>query len=435
MSTNEIIGVIGVVVMLVLLLLRVPISFTFFIVGFVGLWLTKSFTAAINAVGTTPFQTMQQSGWTVVPLFVLMGFLTQYSGFASGFFEGVRRWVGHFRGGLLYSIIVANTAFGACCGSTTAAIVTFQSICLPETRKYQYDDKITLGCIASTSVLSALVPPSLLFVIYAMLTSTSVLNLFMAGMIPGILLAILFGVVVFIWTRFNPEIAPPIKKATMKERIQGTPGMAGIMLLFIAIILGMYFGIVTPSEAGGAGCVIILVMSLIKRTMTFSNFKHALRDTVSTVCMIGMLVMGANVFNVFLSITGVPQLVASILTGLTDSSIGVMLIVVALYIVLGCFLDVTAAVILTLPMFYPAITAAGWDPIHFGVIIVFVLVIGGISPPFGMSVFTLAGASKVPAGKIFRGVWPFLLALVVCTLIIIFVRDLSLWLPSTMYGT
>ena len=435
MNANEIIGVIGVIVMLILLLHRVPISFTFFIVGFVGIWVTKSLTAAINTVGTTPFQTMQQSGWTVVPLFVLMGFLTQYSGFASGFFEGVRRWIGHFKGGLLYSIIVANTAFGACCGSTTAAIVTFQSICLPETRKYNYDDKITLGCIASTSVLSALVPPSLLFVIYAMLTSTSVLNLFMAGLLPGILLAILFGVVVFIWTRFNPSIAPSIKKATMKERLQGTPGMAGIMLLFIAIILGMYFGIVTPSEAGGAGCVVIFLMSLIKRTMTFAKLKNALMDTVTTVCMIGMLVVGANVFNVFLSITGVPQLVASVLTGLTDSSIGVMMIVVVLYVILGCFLDVTAAVILTLPMFYPAITAAGWDPIHFGVIIVFVLVIGGISPPFGMSVFTLAGASKVASGKIFRGVIPFLAAMLICTLIVIFIPELSVWLPSTMYGS
>ena len=221
----------------------------------------------------------------------------------------------------------------------------------------------------------------------------------------------------------------------MKERLQGTPGMAGIMLLFIAIILGMYFGIVTPSEAGGAGCVVIFLMSLIKRTMTFAKLKNALMDTVTTVCMIGMLVVGANVFNVFLSITGVPQLVASVLTGLTDSSIGVMMIVVVLYVILGCFLDVTAAVILTLPMFYPAITAAGWDPIHFGVIIVFVLVIGGISPPFGMSVFTLAGASKVASGKIFRGVIPFLAAMLICTLIVIFIPELSVWLPSTMYGS
>lgn len=428
----EIIGIIGVIVMLILLLHRVPISFTFFIVGFFGLWITKNFNAAINAVGTTPFQTMQQSGWTVVPLFVLMGFLTQYSGFASGFFEGVRRWLGHFRGGLLYSLVVANTAFGACCGSTTAAIVTFQSIALPETRKYHYDDKITLGCIATTSVLSALVPPSLLFVIYAMLTSNSVLNLFMAGLIPGIVLAVAFGVVVFIWTRINPNIAPSIPKATMKERLQGTPGMAGITLLFLAIIIGMYFGIVTPSEAGGAGCVVILVMALIRRKMTLKNFKQALLDTVTTVCMIGMLVMGANVFNVFLSITGVPQMVASALTSITTSPVGIMLIVVALYIVLGCFLDVTAAVILTLPMFYPAIVGAGWDPIHFGVIIVFVLVIGGVTPPFGMSVFTLSGASKVPASKIFRGVLPFLAALIICTILVIFVPGLSTWLPSTM---
>jgi tripartite ATP-independent transporter DctM subunit len=426
------IGILGIVVLLLLIMLRVPIAFTFFAVGFVGTWIVKGINPAINVLGTSPFQTLQQTGWTVIPLFVCMGALTQYTGIASEFFEGVKRWIGHFRGGLLYSIIMANTAFGACCGAIIAAVVTFSSISLPETRKAKYSDTITLGCIVTSGVLSALVPPSLLFVIYAMLTQNSVLDLFMAGIIPGFLLAVLYGITTFILTRINPSLAPATPKTSWAERIKGLPLLLSISFLFVFMIGGMYVGMFTPTEAGGMGALIVLLIAAIKRKLSWSAIKQSSLETVSVVVMIGMLIIGANIFNVFLAITGVPQAIASFLTSISTSPWSIMIIVLTVYIIIGFFLDVTAAVILTLPMFYPALVSAGWNPIHIGVLIVFTIIIGGITPPFGMTVFALSGTTKIPAAQIFRGALPYLGALFACIILILIFPELSLWIPSSM---
>jgi C4-dicarboxylate transporter, DctM subunit len=428
-------GFIGLIVFFVIMFLGVPISFSFIAVGVFGVMWVKGLGPGLSLIATNPFQTMTMYAWTCVPLFVFMGYLAQHTGIAEEFYEGVRRWVGQFRGGLAHAIIVANTGFGACTGDSIGAAVTFCTVSLPEMRKYKYQDNLTLGCVAASASLSQLIPPSLSFIVYGVLTQNSIGRLFMAGVFPGLVLAFLFLFVVFIWVRVIPLAGPAGPKTTWKEKIGAAPGMWSIILIFVVILGGLYLGIFTPTEAGGAGAAVVFLIAILRRKLTWKGLKTAGLGAGSTVAMVAFLLIGAMVFNTFLAITGVPQAIAKSVVSVTQSPLILMLIVIVIYFILGCFLDILAIVILTVPIFYPILMHAGWDPILTGVIIVVMMMLGSLTPPFGINVYAIRGVVKdVPLFKIFSGTIPFIGAFVVLVVLLLVFPQIATFLPGVMMG-
>lgn len=428
-------GFLGLIAFFLLMFLGVPISFSFIGIGVVGVMVVKGIAPGLNIIATNPFQTMTMYAWTCVPLFVLMGYLSQFTGIAEEFYDGVRKWVGHIRGGLAHAIIIANAGFGACTGDSIGAAVTFVTISLPEMRKYKYSDYLTFGCVAVGASLSQLIPPSISFIIYGVLTQNSIGKLFMAGIFPGILLTVLLSTIVYILIKINPDAGPAGPKTTWAEKIKAAPGMWSIILIYLVILGGLYLGIFTPTEAGAAGALVVLLIGLFRRKLTWQGLKQAGLNAGTTVAMVAFLLIGAMVFNTFLAITGVPQAIANFVANLEVSHAVLMTIIILIYIVLGSFLDILSIVILTIPIFYPIIIKIGFDPITFGVVIVLLMMIGSLSPPFGINVYAMKGAVKdVELFSIFRGTMPFLTAFIIMLLIVLMYPPLTLYLPSVMLG-
>lgn len=428
-----IIGLIGLVVVFVLLFLRMPIALAFLSTGFFGLWFLKGSGAALNILGTVPFTTASMYVWTTVPLFVFMGYLAEQTKIAEEFYEGVRRWVGHFRGGLATTVIIGNTAFGACTGDSISASVTFLTVSLPEMRKYGYADTLTLGSIASGSILAVLIPPSLPFIIVGALTETSIGKLFIAGIFPGLLLTLLYIVTIYILCLRNPLIGPPGPKTNFREKMGGALGMWSLIVVFAVIIGGLYLGVFSPTEAGAAGAFVVLILGLARRKLNWQLFKRALQSTGETVPLIGLLVVGTMVFNRFLVMSGGTVAIAKFLSGITESPVVFLLIIVVVYLVLGCFIDALSLTLLSVPILFPVVVQLGINPIQFAVVFVIITALGTLTPPFGIVVFAMSGAAKdVPLYTIFRGVMPFVIAVLVLNILVVFFPQISVWLPSMM---
>ncbi len=429
------IGIIGIVIAILLMFFRMPIGFAFGIVGFFGIAYMKGFEPALSAVGTVPYATMTLYIWTVVPLFVFMGYIAQFTRIAEEFFDGVRRWVGHRPGGLASAVILGNTGFGAVSGDLISACVTFTSLSLPELRKYGYADSLTLGAVAGGSLLAILIPPSLGFIIYGGLTTISIGKLFIAGILPGLLFTLLYVLLVDFMCRRNPALGPPGPSTTFREKMGAGAGMWAIILVFVLIIGGIYMGFFTPTEAGAFGAFIVTAMGLIRRRLSWQGFKSALTETGLTWGMVAFLLIGVYVFNLFLVTTGLPFTLARVMTEVSQSAIGTLFAITVVYFVLGMFMDALAVVVLTVPILYPVILALGIDPVQFGVLVVIMMGVGAVSPPYGVVLFAINGVAKdVPIQTIFRGAWPFVAAMMVGAVIVILVPQFSTLLPGLMEG-
>jgi len=427
------IGIIGVVICFLLIFLRMPVALAFALSGFLGIWVVRGSGAAFNTIGTVPYTTASMYVWTVVPLFVFMGFLALHSGLAEEFYNGVRRWIGHFRGGLALAVIVGNTGFGACTGDPVSAAITFTAMSLPEMRKFKYNDKLTLGSVSAGSLLAGLIPPSMGFIIYGAITETSIGQLFIAGIFPGLILAMLYLAVVYFMCRRNPQMGPPGPRATWSERWRAGTGMWSLITVFVVIIGGIFAGLFTPTEAGAAGAFTVLVLALARSRLSWQSFKTVLRDSGVTIGMVGFLLIGTLTFNTFLVVTGVPASIATFVGGITDSPIGIIWIIIATCFILGMFIDPLSLLLIMAPILYPIAVNAGIDPIHFGVILSMILMTGGLTPPFGIIVYAVSGTIKdVPLFDIFKGVAPFLIAMMVCVALVVFIPQISLFLPGLM---
>jgi tripartite ATP-independent transporter DctM subunit len=426
-------GIIGVAFCFLLIFLRMPVAFAFGLSGFLGIWVVRGLGPALNTIGTVPYTTASMYVWTVVPLFVFMGFLALHSGLAQEFYSGVRRWVGHFRGGLALAVIVGNTGFGACTGDSVSAAITFTAMSLPEMRKFGYSDRLTLGSVSAGSLLAGLIPPSMGFIIYGAITETSIGQLFIAGIFPGLILAAFYIAVIYFWCRRNPQLGPPAPRATWSERWRGGIGMWSLLVVFVVIIGGIFAGLFTPTEAGAAGAFVILVIALARRRLNWQSFKAAFRDSAVTIGMVGFLLIGTLTFNTFLVVTGVPATIATFISGITGSAIGTVWIVIATCFILGMFIDPLSLLLIMAPILYPVAINAGIDPIHFGVILSMILMTGGLTPPFGIIVYAVSGTVKdVPLFDIFKGVAPFLIAMMVSITLVVFIPQISLFLPDLM---
>lgn len=434
MSETEI-GIIGLVTLFALLAIRMPVATSMIIVGFIGTWVLNGAPAALTTLSGETFAIATFFNLSVIPLFVLMGNLAGVSGMSRDLYDAAYSWVGHWRGGLASSTIVGCAGFAALSGSSLASAVTMGRVSLPEMRRFNYDDRLATGCIAAGGTLGILIPPSTGFVIYAILTEESIGRLFMAGVLPGLMLTALFVLTIYVMTRLRPSLGPAGPVFSLRERLLALRRATPIVGIIVVTIGGIYGGVFTPVEAAGIGAFLALAVALVRRSLDLRQFKQVLLQTMRTTATSFLILIGAHIFIPFMALSGIPRDLAGFLVGLNMSDLGILVVILVAYIVLGTFLEGFAILVLTLPIVFPLIVELGFSPIWFGVVMVIVLEMGLISPPVGVNVFVVKGiADDVPMRHIFIGILPFWLAMIVALAILVAVPDIALILPNTMFN-
>jgi len=433
--SSEVVGILGIGLLFLLLALRMYIGIAMALVGFLGLCFLVGVPAGINILGITPLAEGSSYTLSVIPLFVLMGQFAFLSGISADIYRSVYAWMGHFRGGLAMATIVACSGFAAVCGSSLATGATMGMVAIPEMKKYQYDSRLATGCVAAGGTLGILIPPSIGFVLYGILTEQSIGKLFMAGFLPGFMLAALFILVIYVQCRITPAMGPCGPKTSWKLRIKSLGDTWGMLLLFFIVMGGIYLGVFTPTEAAGVGAFGAFVFVLLKGKLKFSALLQSLMDTGKTTAMIFLIIIGANIFSSFLGLTKLPMQLADFTANLALPRTLILAAIIFVYVALGCVMDCYAIMILTVPILFPVIEALKYDPIWFGVLMVIVLEVGLITPPVGLNVFVLKGAaSDVPLTTIFRGIWPFLIAAFLAIVLITAFPQIATFLPDQMWG-
>jgi tripartite ATP-independent transporter DctM subunit len=435
MSRSDLIGLVGIVALLMLLALRMPIGLAMMLVGFVGLIVLNGPGPALLTLGTHTYSLAANYDLAVIPLFVLMGNLATLSGMGRSLYRAANAWIGHWRGGLASATILSCAGFAALSGSSVASAATMGKVCLPEMERYRYDPRLSTGTIAAGGTLGILIPPSTAFVIYAILTEQSIGRLFIAGVLPGLLLTALFVVTISLVTRWREEFGPAAARVAGVERIAALRGAAPMFTTVALTIGGIYLGVFTTAEAAAVGAFFTLAHALWSRALTWSGFGQVMLDTGRTTAMVFLILIGAEILGPFLALSGLPASVAGALTELPLPPLAIITAMLCLYVILGMFLEGFAMLVLTLPIVYPVVTGLGYDPIWFGVVMVIVLEMGLISPPVGINVFVVKGlAPHVPMGQIFAGILPFWVAMGVCLALLLAFPQIALILPGTMFN-
>ncbi len=429
------IGTAGLAAFFLLMALRMPIAMCMLIVGFAGIALINGPAAALATLSGETFELAGYIDLAVIPLFVFMGNMAATSGMSRDLYDAAYAWVGHRRGGLAATTIVGCAGFAALSGSSFASAVTMGRVALPEMKRHHYDDSLATGCVAAGGTLGYLIPPSSGFVIYAVLTEQSIARLFIAGIIPGLLLTGLFLLTIALWTRLYPAAGPAGTVSDQARRWASLRRTSVFALVVLVTIGGIYGGIMTPEEAAGVGAFLTLLVALLRRSLDRARLEAAILHTLRTTSLTFMILIGAHVFIPFMALSTIPGKLATLVTGLPLGPGGILFVVLAAYVVLGTFLEGIAMLVLTLPVVFPVMLQLGYDPIWFGVMIVIVLEMGLISPPVGVNVFVVKGvAGEVPLGTIFRGIWPFWFAMLLCLAILALFPQLALLLPQAMLG-
>ena len=429
----ELAGVISVILLIALLFVGMPIGATMAFLALMGLAYVAGLAPAFNSMGSSPFRTAASYDLSIVPLFVLMGGYCFYSGLSKDLFNTAYRWIGHFPGGLAMATIGACAGFAAVCGSSVATVATIGMVALPEMKKYKYDPGLAAGCIAVGGGLGILIPPSVVMVIYGILTEQSIGKLFLAGFVPGVLQAVLYMLTIYVLCKRNPALGQPGPHFNLKEKLVSLKGTWGVLVLFIVVIGGIYLGILTPTEAAGVGAFGAFLFVLGRRKLTWKNFRSSLMETSETTAMAFIILIGAIILGYFLAITRLPDSLSVFVSGLQFSPYVIMGLIILLYFLLGTVMSSMAMIVLTVPIFFPVVTALGFDPIWFGIIIVTVVEVGQITPPVGINVFVIHGVAKdIPMYAIFRGITPFIVTDVVFIVLITVFPQIVLFLPSLM---
>lgn len=430
----ELIGTIGVILLLILVLLRVPVGFSLLLIGFGGYLFLANQKAALAQLGLSPFMTASSYSLSVMPMFILMGMFLSYSGLGRDLFRAADAWVGHIRGGLAMATIVACAIFSSISGSVNATTATVAKVTLPEMKKYNYRDSLATACVAAGGTLGILIPPSTILILYGVLTMEPIGPLLLGGLIPGILMAFIFMITIYIQVRRNPEIAPARKEIiATSEKLKSLGNVWPFLLIFLLSIGGIYFGIFTPTEAGGIGAIGAFIFTLLTKRLDREQLINSLDETVRITAMIFIILIGATLFSQFLAMTKVPMLLASYAVNLNVSPYVILFLILIMFFVLGFFLEGIAILVLTLPVVYPMIIELGFDGIWFAIMMVMLLNMGLITPPVGISVFVISGVAKdIPIQTIFRGVIPMLMAMIVFTIILVIFPEIVTFLPSLM---
>jgi C4-dicarboxylate transporter DctM subunit len=427
------IGLIGIGCMFLMMALRVPIAFSMASVGFVGFIYLSSMKSALSIMAIEPFSTSASYALSTLPMFVLMGQVAFHAGISERLYDTAYKWLGNLPGGLAMATVGACAGFAAICGSTLATAATMGTVALPEMKRHKYASSLSTGCIAAGGTLGILIPPSGIMIIYGVLTEQSISQLFIAGIIPGIILALLFMITIYIRVKFSPEMGPPAPPVSMKEKITSLGGTGPVLALFLLVMGGLYGGIFTANEAAGIGAAGAIVIGVSRRKLPWVNFTAALTETMRTTAMILIIIISAHILMRFLSLTTLPDYLSEFVGGLNVPPVTVIIVIFAIYIVLGCIMDSMAMLLITIPIFFPLILTLGYDPVWFGVFLVIVMELAAITPPIGINVYVIHGVAKdVPMSTIFKGIVPFIFPMIICAVILILYPQTALFLPGTM---
>ena len=424
-------GLIGIGLLVVLFMLRMPVAFAMALVGFVGFAYLSGPEPALSLLAQDIYHTFSSYPLSVIPMFILMGTFAFASGISQRLFKTTYAWIGHRRGGLTIATVFACAGFGAICGSSTATAATMGKISLPEMKKYNYDDALATGTVAAAGTLGILIPPSTVLIVYGILTEQSIGKLFVAGVLPGILLSIFFAATVVFLCWRNPAIGPPGVPTSWKEKLRAITGIIEAVILFILAIGGLFGGLFSPTQAGAIGAGGALIIGLARRQLSLQSFFEAGKEALRTSCMVIFIITGAIVFGHFMAVSRIPFVLAEWLGGLPIHPMAVMAVIIFIYFIGGFFMDAMGLIVVTVPIFFPIVLKLGFDPIWFGVIIVLVGEMGVITPPVGVNVFVIKGiAPDIPLETIFKGIFPFLVALIIATFILAIFPQIATFLPS-----
>ena len=428
-----IVGVLGIVALFAALLIGMPIGFALALVGFLGVSYLTSMSVALPILVMALYGTVTTYAFTVIPLFIIMGEFAAISGLSQKVYEAADKWLRRLPGGLGLGTIGGCAGFAAICGSSVATAATMGRVALPEMRRYNYDVRLATGSIAAGGTLGFLIPPSVGLVVYGILTEQSIGKLLISGFLPGFLLAMAYMAVVVLWVKLNPGLAPASpREVGWKEKLLMLGNVWELVVVFILIMGGIYLGFFTPTEAGAVGAAILFFATLIKRKLNWSNLSVALKGTTRISVMLFVILAGAHMFTIFLALSGIPMATAAWLGGLEVSRYVILAVMLILYLVLGCFLDAVAMMVLTLPVIFPTVLALGFDPIWFGVIAVLMMNAGLITPPLGLNLFVIAEIAQQPTETVFRGAMRFLVAILVVVVIVTVFPQIALFLPGLM---
>lgn len=429
------IGIIGIVILVILLLSGLHIGFAMMLVGFLGYVAVVSFTGGMGMLKSVPFAQGSNYNLCVIPLFVLMGQFCFASGLSDDLFDMCNKVFGRVKGGLSVATIVASALFAAICGSSAAASATMGVVCYPQMKRYNYDSGLATGCVAAGGTLGVLIPPSVGFILYGISAEVSIGKLFAAGILPGILLTLAYIVTITIICKKNPAAGPQGGKFSTKEKLESLVKVIPVLILFVIVIGGIFAGIFTANEGGAIGAFGGLLILCIRKWGKWKEFYTAFKEGMKTAAMIFLIQTGAYVFGYFLSVTMIPTTLATTIGKLNVAPVVILLLILLLYAILGCILDALSMIVLLVPIFMPIVSALGFDLVWFGVLMVMVMEMGQITPPVGINAFIIAGIAKdVPLSRVFRGLVPFICALVVAILIVVFVPQISLLIPTAIYG-
>jgi C4-dicarboxylate transporter, DctM subunit len=440
--SREMIGLISIIILIVLLFARLPVAFVMLVVGMGGILYIKTPSAMFLTSAITVYDTFANYFLVVVPLFTWMGYIGFHSGISAHLYDAAYKLVGSLKGGLAMATTMACAAFGAICGSTTATAGTFAALALPEMKKRGYDPGLAGANVAASGILGVLIPPSVIFIVYCSITGENVGKMFVAGILPGLLLMVLFMVGTYLVVARKPEMAPAGALFPWKDRLKAVAtGGIEVIIIFVAVI-GLLVGkdiwpgfpiSITGTEAGSMGAFATLLVVLARRSLTWKGFVNSLKDTVRTATMVMFLVAAAAIFGVFLGLTGLPAIVADWVVGLPLPPYATMIGILLILMAMGCVIDALAMILLTIPIFYPAALALGFDPIWFGVIMTLALGMGVLTPPVGANVYVVYAVDKeTPVMDIFKNIWPYLIAIWVCVGLLLVFPRIALFLPGLM---
>lgn len=429
----QIIGIIGIVFLFLLLILGMPIGFSLAFVGFWGIASVTDIHVALPTLIRSFYGTFTTYSFTVIPLFVLMGELATVSGLSEGIYKVADKWLRWLPGGLGIATIGACSGFAAICGSSVATAATLGKVALPEMEKYNYDTRLATGSVAAGGTLGFLIPPSIGFVVYGILTEQSIGKLLVSGFFPGFLLAAAYGVIIIVWALSNPEAAPSNpEKVPLAEKLRELKSIWELIVVFFLVMGGIYLGFFTPTEAGAIGAFFLFVVTLMRKRLNRAALIEALTSTTRVSVMIFMILAGAYMFTYFMALTMIPMKLSVYLSGLSLSKYAILAVILIAFLILGCFLDATSMMVLTLPVIFPTILELGFNPIWFGVISVLMMEAGLITPPLGLNIFVIAGVADVPMETVFKGAIFFLLAIFAVVLLITIFPQIALFLPGIM---
>jgi C4-dicarboxylate transporter, DctM subunit len=424
-------ALIGFALLLLLLAGSMPVGFVMAAVGMAGFALMVSPQAAFSMATIDLYATFSDYNLTTIPLFILMGQVAFHTGISRGLFDAAYHWLGRLPGGLAMSTVGASSAFGAICGSGPATSATIASVALPEMRRYKYDMQLATGCVAAGGGIGMLIPPSIVFIVYAILTEQSIGKLFIAGIVPGVMITLLFCLVIYVQCKRNPLLGPAGPASSWRRKFASLNGIWETLALFALVMGGMFRGFFTATEAAAIGAGGSLAIALVKRQLTWQKLRQCLIESIRTSCMVMVIVAGAIIFGRFLAVTQVPTNLAAWLSILPLPAWCIIALILLFYLIGGCFLDALALDILTIPIFYPVVLALGYDLIWFGVMIVVATMMGVITPPVGVCVYVVSGMARdVPLEKIFRGSMPFLWAILAAAVLLIVFPQIVTFLPS-----